>query len=118
MKVAVVGSRDLVVLLSRYIPKSTKEIISGGARGVDTCARNYAFKHGIAYREYLPDYKTYGRKAPLIRNRMIVEAADIVLAFWDGESRETKYVIDECKKRGKLVLVYNLQNKSIFLSCI
>ena len=108
MKVAVVGSRNIVVLLSRYIPEATREIISGGARGVDTCARNYAIKNGIPYREFLPDYAKYGRKAPLIRNNLIIDAADLVLVFWDGKSCGTKYVIDKCLERGKPVLIYNL----------
>ncbi len=43
MKVAVVGSRGLrVEHLEEYLPKETTEIISGGARGVDTSAREYA----------------------------------------------------------------------------
>lgn len=40
MKVAVIGSRGLAVNnLEKYLPKETTEIVSGGARGIDTCAR-------------------------------------------------------------------------------
>ncbi len=40
MKVAVIGSRGLTVEdLGKYLPEGTTEIVSGGARGVDTCAR-------------------------------------------------------------------------------
>ena len=69
MKVAVVGSRNLSVRdLGEYWPSETTEIISGGARGVDTSAREYANAHGIPITEILPDYKKYpGRVAPLKR---------------------------------------------------
>lgn len=40
MKVAVIGSRDYIVEnLGDYLPKETTEIVSGGAKGVDTCAK-------------------------------------------------------------------------------
>ena len=40
MKVAVVGSRGLTVRnLKKYLPEETTEIVSGGARGIDRCAR-------------------------------------------------------------------------------
>lgn len=43
MKVAVIGSRGLTVChLEKYLPEGTTEIVSGGAKGVDTCARAYA----------------------------------------------------------------------------
>ncbi len=109
MKVAVIGSRGLCVEhLGDYLPKETTEIISGGARGVDTCARDYALRHGLKLTEYLPEYSCYGRAAPLKRNITIIENADLVLAFWDGASRGTKHVIDNCKKRNIPVTVYIL----------
>ena len=112
MKVAVVGSRNLSVRdLGEYLPSETTEIISGGARGVDTSAREYANAHGIPITEILPDYKKYpGRIASLKRNIEIIERSDLVLAFWDGESHGTKFVIDNCRKLGKRVIVYKPKN--------
>ncbi len=107
MKVAVIGSRGLQVNhLENYLPEGVTEIVSGGAKGIDTCARNYALAHGLALTEFLPEYEKYGRGAPLRRNITIIEYADFVLAFWDGKSRGTKYVIDNCKKRNIPVAVY------------
>lgn len=101
MKVAVIGSRGLHINnLESYLPKETTEIVSGGAKGIDSDARTYALKHGIPLREFLPDYPRYGRSAPLKRNLLIIEYADAVLAFWDGHSRGTKYVIDRCREAG------------------
>jgi len=109
MRVAVIGSRGLCVDdLGSYLPPDTTEIVSGGARGVDTSARKYALANGLKLTEYLPEYKRYGRGAPLKRNITIIENADLVLAFWDGSSRGTKFVIDSCKKRNIPVEVYIL----------
>ncbi len=107
MKVAVIGSRGLSVnSLEKYLPEETTEIVSGGARGVDTSAREYATSHGLKLTEFLPEYDKFGRGAPLKRNITIIEYADLVLAFWDGQSHGTKFVIDNCKKRNIPVKVY------------
>lgn len=107
MKVAVIGSRGLSVSdLGRYLPENTTEIVSGGAKGVDTSAREYALSHGIKLTEFLPEYTRFGRSAPLKRNITIIKYSDIVLAFWDGKSRGTKFVIDNCRKLGVEVRVY------------
>ena len=107
MKVAVIGSRGLSVSdLGRYLPENTTEIVSGGAKGVDTSAREYALSHGIKLTEFLPEYTRFGRSAPLKRNITIIEYSDIVLAFWDGKSRGTKFVIDNCRRLGVEVRIY------------
>jgi hypothetical protein len=101
VRVAVIGSRGLSVPdLGRYLPEGTTEIVSGGARGVDASAAQYAREHGLKLTEFLPEYERYGRGAPLRRNITIIENADLVLAFWDGVSRGTRFVIENCHKRG------------------
>lgn len=110
MKVAVVGSRGIVVRnLGKYLPKDTTEIVSGGARGVDTCARDYTIAHGIKLTEFLPEYEKFGRIAPLKRNITILEYADVVIAFCDKKSKGTKFVIDNAKKMGVPCRVYGLK---------
>ena len=54
----------------------------------------------------MPEYSRYGRSAPLKRNLLIIDYSDLVIAFWDGKSRGTKYVIDHCEKQGVNVEVY------------
>lgn len=80
MKIAVIGSRGLRVSdLGQYLPDGVMEIVSGGAKGVDACAREYALTHGLILTEFLPDYRRYGRAAPLKRNVQIIDYADCVL---------------------------------------
>ena len=110
MKVAVIGSRGLTVNdLGKYLPADTTEIISGGAKGIDTCAKEYALSHNIKLTEYLPEYKKYGHSAPLKRNITIIENADVVLAFWDGKSRGTKFVIDKCGEMGVKITIHTIK---------
>ncbi len=107
MKVAIIGSRSLVVNnLEKYLPADTTEVVSGGAIGIDRCARSYAQRNGLKLTEFLPDYKTYGKYAPLKRNLDIIDYADVVYAFWDGTSNGTSFVIDNCRKKGKKVRVF------------
>ena len=107
MKVAVVGSRNLsVARLEDYLPEQTTELVSGGARGIDTCAKSYAETHGIPFKEFLPDYEKHGKKAPILRNLQILDYADYVLVFWDGSSRGTQFMIERCRKIKKPLRVF------------
>ncbi len=113
MRVAIIGSRceddGLTARIRDNLPPYTTEIVSGGAKGVDKAAEEVAKELGIPFREFLPDYEAYGKRAPLVRNDQIIDYADMVLAFWDGESHGTKYVIGECLKRGKRVIYIPLK---------
>ena len=107
MKVAVVGSRSIDNAdISRYIPPDTDLIISGGAVGVDTLAEEYADKNGIKKLILYPDYELYGKSAPLIRDKLIVDHADLVIAVWDGVSGGTEFTISYAKRRGVPCEVY------------
>ncbi len=102
MKVAVVGSRNLTdIALEQYISLQVQEIVSGGAVGVDSCAAEYAKSRGLKLTEFLPQYERYGRAAPIVRNKEIVDYSDKVLVFWDGSSKGAQSVIRYAQKTGK-----------------
>ncbi len=102
MKIAIVGSRKIrVENIGAYLSEDCDEIVSGGAVGVDSCAAEFALLNGIKLTQFLPEYERYGRGAPIVRNRQIVDYADEVIAFWDGSSRGTLWVIKYCEKQGK-----------------
>ena len=101
MKIAIIGSRSLSPdNIGNYIQEND-EIVSGGAKGVDACAAEYAKSKGLKLTLFLPQYKLYGKAAPLIRNKQIVDYADKVIAFWDGHSKGTLSVIKYAEKVGK-----------------
>ena len=102
MRVAIIGSRELEIEdFSPYLPAEITEIVSGGARGIDRCARRYAYRQGLKLKEFLPDYDQHGRSAPLIRN--------LVVAFWDGSSPGTRFVIENCKKKNKPIKIFKIK---------
>ena len=109
MKIAIIGSRNATnVDIGQYIPENCTEIVSGGARGVDTLAQEYAQKNGIPLTVFKPDYEKYGRAAPIVRNKLIVNHTDQVLAFWDGHSKGTLSVIQYCEKLDKTCRVIQI----------
>ena len=101
MRFAIVGSREILIKNIGDYLFDCDEIISGGAKGVDTCAAIYAKENSIRLTFVLPKYERYGRAAPIIRNKEIVERCDVVIAFWDGCSRGTLSVIKYAAKRNK-----------------
>ena len=109
MKVAVVGSRAIKDIdISPYIPKETDLIISGGAKGVDQIAEDYADKCRISKLILRPQYNLYKRGAPLKRNDTIVEMCDMLIAFWDGKSRGTRHTIDYANKLNKKIEIVKI----------
>ena len=101
MKIAIVGSRDVTVTnLEEYVSEGDV-IVSGGAKGVDTCAAQYARAQGLELVEFLPKYQLYGRAAPIKRNYEIVDYADKVIVFWNGTSKGSESVIKYANKIGK-----------------
>ena len=106
MKLAIIGSRGLHVEdLSQYVSENVTEIVSGGAKGIDSDAEAYAKANNIKLTVFKPDYESYKRGEPIVRNKLIVDCADEVLAFWDGNSKGTLSVIEYCRKQGKKITV-------------
>ena len=109
MKLAIIGSRTCPPINIeehlKYIPDT---IVSGGAKGADTYAREFAHKHNLRLIEFLPNYEKYGRGAPLVRNKLIVDECDCVLAFWDGKSSGTKFTLDYAQQKGKPIKIVQI----------
>ena len=111
MKIAIIGSRNIKnINLEEYVTDAD-EIVSGGARGVDTLAAEYAKQNGIKLTEFLPEYDRYGKGAPLVRNKQIVNYSDKIIAFWDGKSRGTKFALEYAEKKEKTVVLININDK-------
>lgn len=108
MRYAVIGSRTFFgyKLLKNVLDKHfISQIVSGGAKGADSLAARYANEHNIPLLEFLPDYHKYGKKAPFVRNKQIVQSSDIIVAFWDGHSAGTKHSIEHGKKLNKKIII-------------
>lgn len=94
MNVAVIGSRtfdNFALVESTLASISTiSRVVSGGAKGADSLAQRYAEQNQIPVEIFKPDWKRFGRGAGIVRNREIIEAAEMVVAFWDGKSKGTE----------------------------
>ena len=110
MRVIVAGSRTITDCnwiyeeLDKY-KNHMSVILSGHANGVDKIGEKYAKDNGIKLEVYPADWKRYGRSAGYIRNAEIVQKADGLIAFWDGESKGTEHVIKEALGNDIFVIV-------------
>lgn len=113
MIIAVIGSREgfedgnvMPHLNEFYDPKNPKKnsFISGGARGVDRIVEKYANTLNIKI-EIIRPINPSNKLDYLFRNIEIITKADKILAFWDGTSRGTKFVIDYAKARNKELII-------------
>lgn len=86
------------------------EIVSGTAKGADRLGEKFAVKYGLKVNRK-PANWDLGKRAGYIRNEeMAVYAKQdtelgVLIAFWDGESKGTKHMIDLATKHGLRVFV-------------
>jgi hypothetical protein len=113
-KVAIIGSRnfndyELVKKIMETIP-DIDLIISGGAKGADSLGELWAKENNKKIKIFKPDWENNGRAAGVIRNQTIVVSSDLVVAFWDGQSKGTKSSIDFCKKYNIPLIIISTNN--------
>lgn len=122
MRVIIAGSRDfydyekLKNTVDGYlqnVDSLTPVIISGTARGADRLGEKYAIEHSYEVRRFPANWDKYGKSAGYIRNREMAqyaianESVGVLISFWDGKSRGTKYMIELAKEYGLRVIVVN-----------
>ena len=73
-------------------------IISGTARGADRLGERYAAERGYRVERFPADWERDGIAAGPIRNSQMAAHADALVAFWDGNSRGTKDMIERAEK--------------------
>lgn len=108
MNLGIVGSRTFsdYELMCKQLEKikarlgiDIDTIISGGAKGADSLGARYARDNDIGLIEHLPEWEKHGKGAAFIRNSLIVRDSDIIIAFWDGESRGTQHTLTLADKK-------------------
>lgn len=104
-RLAVVGSRsfsDRSMMRAAVESADPTVIVSGGADGADTLAREIASELEIPVDEFLPDWDAHGSDAGFLRNQQIVDHADAMVAFFgpDGETPGTVDLIERARHKG------------------
>jgi hypothetical protein len=109
MKVIIAGSRDILnrdVVENAIIESGFEitEVVSGGARGVDSIGEWWAREKKIPVKRFAPDWNKHGKAAGPIRNQQMAEYADALIAVWNG-SRGTKDMITQAAHRNLRVYI-------------
>lgn len=120
-KLLVSGSRDIVdtATVHRIIGDTLAQIpsidtiIHGGCRGVDSMCDSYSDRYEIIVVE--PNWRKHGRSAGPIRNRLMVDMADVVLVIFSDLNRMspgTKSTYDYALNQGKETHVHSMKDKA------
>lgn len=113
MKIGITGYRkfnDYQLFTDSLFGLGISELISGGANGTDCLSKKYASENNIKFTEFLPLFKTdksvkYHISHFHIRNRQIVDASDMIVAFLHPSSRGTKSTITYAQKKNVPVVI-------------
>jgi hypothetical protein len=110
MKVTVVGSstfEDYKLLKSTLDSIEISEVIVSTNTRANILAQWYAVEQNIPYQVHTT--KDSAKNVISSLNRDLIDACDMVVAFWDGKSRETLKAIDYAKSQNKVVEVKNFR---------
>ena len=111
-KILIAGSRGITnsEVVKKAIADAIAEfededfmLVSGGAKGVDTIAEEYARENNKPMLVVKPNYTKYFHNpkiAPRKRNESMVRMADKAIIIWDGKSNGTRHAIDLVKEKG------------------
>lgn len=122
MRIIIAGGRrfnDYILLdntMTKYIKgcinnniitnPSQVKIISGCAIGADTLGEKFARLSGLNLERFPADWNNLGKKAGILRNIEMAkyatsdDAIPVLFAFWNGNSRGTKHMIETANKYG------------------
>ena len=115
MRVAIVGSRhfsapDRVAEYVNGLPPRAS-IITGSASGVDAAATRAARTRGLAVQVMPASFDEMADASKsAARNQRLVDACDVLVAFWDGASKGTRATVERALDSGKEVHVFLASN--------
>ena len=119
-KVIIAGSRDFYDydLLAEECNEILKdkddvEVVSGRAIGADMLGELYAKDKKYPVKHFPADWNTHGKGAGFIRNGEMAKYGNMLIAFWDGESKGTKHMIETAQKKGMEVYVIDIYKNLI-----
>ena len=114
MRVIIAGSRhccddEIVELAVRDSNFDVTEVISGGCRGIDSCAIRFASNNDIPLMKFNALWHKYGRKAGPFRNEEMAEYGEALIAIPGPGSRGTYNMIHCMKRLNKPIYVYQIK---------
>ncbi len=103
MKVAIVGKKDCRARESQLVGLLTnaEELFIDKNCSIGAWAKGYAKTHRIQLTEFFPNYEKYGRAAPLLMNKEMIERADKIIILFDGNAKGSLSAIHYAKRAHK-----------------
>jgi hypothetical protein len=112
VKLAVIGSRSFddydyfkSVIKQEFEEKPIEIIISSETEGTGKLGQRFAVENNIPKKVIYSEWAKYGNNASIMQIIDIVKTSDTVLAFWDGQNKETKQSIDQAIRFDKDIIV-------------
>lgn len=123
IRVIVAGSRGFTDQMTAFdeldklFEGKVVEVVSGRAAGADLLGELWAGARRQALKCFPAKWDVHGKSAGYIRNvEMANYAAEteggMLVAFWNGQSRGTKHMIQAAQQRGLKVIVISVQDGS------
>jgi hypothetical protein len=109
-KIIIAGSRtfndyNLLIKTLKELNLNITEIVSGTAKGADSLGEKFATENNIPIKKFPPNWSKYHKSAGVIRNQEMIDYGDVLIAFWDRNSKGTQDSINRAQKSGKKVFV-------------
>jgi len=106
MRTIIAGSRgitdlDAIELALRSCGWWPTVVVSGCAPGVDRLGEQWAGRYGLPVERFPAAWDTQGPGAGHTRNARMAEAADALVAVWDGKSPGTRNMIETAQRMGR-----------------
>lgn len=114
MKIAFSGCRNAHInwatayKISQIIGEDDEVLVGDCPTGIDLFVREFCKEREVPFTVFVADWNKYGRAAGPIRNGQMVEEADLLIAFWDGNSKGTLSAITQAVKKKLRVKIYPL----------
>ena len=111
MKLIIAGGRDFRDIVRAFrdlepFERVVTEVVSGGARGADDIGEEWAAYYKKPVKRFPANWDRHGKSAGYRRNVEMADYADAVVAFWNGESRGTRHMIQIAQAKGLKVTVF------------
>jgi glycerophosphoryl diester phosphodiesterase len=105
MRFIIAGGRnfdnyDLLSQTCGQLREQITEIVSGKARGADSLGETWGNENNVPIKSFPANWDLYGKRAGYLRNTEMADYADGLIAFWNGESKGTKHMIDTANNKG------------------
>jgi predicted Rossmann fold nucleotide-binding protein DprA/Smf involved in DNA uptake len=111
VRVGIVGSRhfkepDRVTEYVRSLPMNAS-VITGSASGVDAAVTKAARERGLSVQVMPASFEELADASKAAaRNQRLVDACDVLVAFWDGTSKGTRATVERALDSGKEVHIF------------